>query len=57
MKIAPNSLSYETKAVVLNARGEYRAADEAMREAIRIKPENAQLLKKWEEIKRDRNGS
>ena len=57
VKIAPTVVSYETLAIVRNARGDYTGADEAIRNAFRIEPENTILQKRWEQIKKGRDSS
>jgi tetratricopeptide (TPR) repeat protein len=55
VRIAPTVVSYETLATVLNARGVYRQADNAILQALRIDPDNTMLEQRWNQIKANRN--
>jgi len=57
VEMAPTVVAYETLAVVRNAGGDFAGADEAMRNAIRIEPDNEVLRQRWERIRQERNGS
>ena len=55
VKMAPTAVSYETLATVLNARGAYRQADNAIQQALRLDPDNTTLEQRWNQVKANRN--
>jgi len=53
--MAPTAVSYETLGVVLNARGDYQQADNAIDRALRLDPNNIMLEQRWNQVKATRN--
>ncbi len=54
VRLSQDVVTYETLAMVLNAREEYRKSDQAMQQALRLGKDNTLLEQRWETMKEKR---